>query len=84
MIHVFNNDERFLSDMEFLNYFDIPDEELKYRDIKDYVNSIYRKFGAPKGKIYSLQILPHEEKGMKRVCAIYKIEEEIELTKTHN
>ena len=84
MIRGFNNDERFLSDMEFLNYFDIPDEELKYKDVKDYVDSIYRKFNAPKGKIHSLQILPHEEKGIKRVCAIYKVEEGIETNKIHN
>jgi hypothetical protein len=70
--------------MEFLNYFDIPDEELEYRDVKDYVNSIYRKLNAPKGKIHSLQILPHEEKGIKRVCAIYKVEEDIELVKISN
>ena len=70
--------------MEFLNYFDIPDEELKYRDIKDYVDSIYRKLNAPKGKIYSLQILPHEEKGIKRVCAIYKVDKEVKLTKIHS
>ena len=70
--------------MEFLNYFDIPEEELKHKDVKDYVYSIYKKLNAPKGKIHSLQLLPHEEKGMKRVCAIYKIEEEIELAKIHN
>jgi len=70
--------------MEFLNYFDISDEELKYKNVKDYVDSIYKKLNAPKGKIRSIQLLPHEDKGMKRVCAIYKVEEEIKLTKIHN
>ena len=70
--------------MEFLNYFDIPYEELKHRDVKDYVYSIYRRFNAPKGKIHSLKLLPHEEEGISRVCAIYKVEEKIELIENYN
>ncbi|MCK5159219.1 MAG: hypothetical protein KAR08_08680 [Candidatus Heimdallarchaeota archaeon] len=63
--------------MKYLNYFDVPDEELKSKDAKEYLNTIYKKIKAPRGKITSMQILPHEEKGMRRICAIYEVDEKV-------
>ncbi|NPD89078.1 MAG: hypothetical protein HGN29_10165 [Asgard group archaeon] len=63
--------------MKYLNYFDVPDEELKSQDIKEYLHSIYKKIKVPKGKITSMQVLPHEEEGMRRICAIYEVDEKI-------
>ena len=63
--------------MKYLNYFDVPDEELKSQDIKEYLHSIYKKIKVPKGEIKAIQILPHEDKGIKRICAIYEVEEKI-------
>ncbi|MHA2357178.1 MAG: hypothetical protein ACXABK_00215 [Candidatus Heimdallarchaeaceae archaeon] len=58
--------------MRFLNYFDIPEEELKSKDVKEYVYSIYKELNAPEGRIRSIQFLPHEDKKIRRVCAIYE------------
>lgn len=63
--------------MKYLNYFDVPDKELKDKDAKEYLNTIYKKINVPRGKITSLQILPHEDEGMKRICAIYEVDEKI-------
>ncbi len=63
--------------MKYLNYFDVPDEELKTRDVREYLNTIYKKIKVPKGKITSMQILPHEEEGMRRICAIYEVDEKV-------
>jgi hypothetical protein len=63
--------------MKYLNYFDVPDEELKKKDAKEYINTIYKKIKVPRGKITSMQILPHEDEGMKRICAIYEVDEKI-------
>jgi len=63
--------------MKYLNYFDVPDEELKSKDVREYLYSIYRRIKVPEGKIKAIQILPHEDKSMKRICAIYEVEEKI-------
>ena len=63
--------------MKYLNYFDVPEEELETKDVREYLHSIYKKIRVPRGKITSLQILPHEEKGMRRICAIYEVDEKI-------
>ena len=63
--------------MKYLNYFDVPDEELKKKDVSEYLHSIYKKIKVPKGKITSMQILPHEDKGIRRICAIYEVEEKV-------
>ena len=63
--------------MKYLNYFDVTDEELKSQDIKEYIYSIYKKIKVPKGEIKAIQILPHEDKGIKRICAIYEVKEKI-------
>ena len=63
--------------MKYLNYFDVPDEELKTKDVREYLNTIYKKIKVPKGEITSVQILPHEEEGMRRICAIYEVDEKI-------
>ena len=60
--------------MQFSNYFDIPVEELEDKSMISYLEQLYRRINAPKGKIQAWYILPHEEKGIKRVCVYYKIE----------
>lgn len=59
--------------MQFSNYFDIPIEELEDKSMLSYLEELYRRISAPKGKIQAWYILPHEEKGIKRVCVYYKI-----------
>ncbi|MHA1952600.1 MAG: hypothetical protein ACXAAM_05140 [Candidatus Heimdallarchaeaceae archaeon] len=63
--------------MKYLNYFDVPDEELKKKDVREYLQSIYKKIKVPKGEIKTIQILPHEDEGIKRICAIYEVDEKI-------
>ncbi|MCG3216347.1 MAG: hypothetical protein KAS63_06485 [Candidatus Heimdallarchaeota archaeon] len=60
--------------MQFSNYFDIPVEELENMSMISYLEQLYRRINAPKGKIQAWYILPHEEKGIKRVCVYYKTE----------
>ena len=59
--------------MQFSNYFDIPVEELENRTMLNYLEELYRNINVPKGKIQAWYILPHEDKGIKRVCVYYKI-----------
>ena len=59
--------------MQFSNYFDIPEEELENESIISYLQQLYKRLNAPKGKIQAWYLLPHEEKGIKRVCVYYKI-----------
>jgi len=60
--------------MQFSNYFDIPIEELEGTSMINYLEQLYRRINAPKGRIQAWYILPHEEKGIKRVCVYYKVD----------
>lgn len=61
--------------MEFINYFDIPKDELEDQNIMSYLEKLYRSIDAPKGEIRAWYSLPHEDKNMKRFCVFYKIEQ---------
>ena len=61
--------------MEFINYFDIPREELDDIGMMSYIERLYRRIGAPKGRIRAWYSLPHEDKGIKRICVFYIIDE---------
>ena len=62
--------------MKFLNYFDIPKEELEDKEVMEYLQQIFKKINAPKGKIQAWFSLPHQDDDMRRVCVYYKIDEE--------
>ncbi len=57
--------------MEFRNYFDVPREEIDEKDVMSYLERLYKKIGAPKGRIRAWYSLPHEDKGIKRICVFY-------------
>ncbi len=61
--------------MEFINYFDIPREELDEMGMMNYLERLYRRIGAPKGKIRAWYSLPHEDKWIKRICVFYTTDE---------
>jgi len=61
--------------MEFINYFDIPREELDDIGMMSFLERLYRGIGAPKGRIRAWYSLPHEDKGIKRICVFYTIDE---------
>ena len=61
--------------MEFINYFDIPREELEEVGMMSYLERLYRRIGAPKGRIKAWYSLPHEDKGIKRICVFYTMDE---------
>ena len=63
--------------MKCANYFDIETEELNNIDIKEFLVTLYQKIEAPKGQVYSWRLLPHEEKGMNRIYAVYEIKTDI-------
>ena len=60
--------------MEFINYFDIPREELDDIGMMSFLERLYRRIGAPKGRIRAWYSLPHEDKGIKRICVFYTID----------
>ena len=60
--------------MEFINYFDIPREELDDIGLMSYLERLYKRIGAPKGRIRAWYSLPHEDKGIKRICVFYTID----------
>jgi len=61
--------------MEFINYFDIPREELDEIGMMNYLERLYKKIGAPRGRIRAWYSLPHEDKGIKRICVFYTTDE---------
>lgn len=61
--------------MEFINYFDIPREELDEIGMMNYLERLYKRIGAPKGRIRAWYSLPHEDKGIKRICVFYTMDE---------
>lgn len=61
--------------MEFRNYFDVPREEIDEKGVMNYLEGLYRKIGAPKGRIRAWYSLPHEDKGIKRICVYYSADE---------
>ena len=60
--------------MEFINYFDIPREELDDIGMMSFLERLYRRIGAPKGRIRAWYSLPHEDKGIKRICVFYTMD----------
>ncbi|MHA1198455.1 MAG: hypothetical protein ACTSQF_03790 [Candidatus Heimdallarchaeaceae archaeon] len=61
--------------MEFINYFDIPKEELEDQSIMSYLEKLYRSIEAPIGRVRAWYALPHEDKDMKRICVFYSIDQ---------
>jgi len=62
--------------VKFFNYFDIPKEEIENRDVMTYLENIYKKLGAPKGRVLAWYTLPHENRNVKRLCVFYRIDEQ--------
>jgi hypothetical protein len=61
--------------MEFINYFDIPREDLEETSMMRFLERLYKRIGAPKGRIRAWYSLPHEDKGFKRICVFYTTDE---------